>query len=484
MLNESAIVFCNPPISLKKMYGALSSGGAFIPPLNLLALAAQTRRHGYDTKIVDCAVEKYDVRQSADKITSFNAQYIGLTATTLSISTAVQLAQEIKRRSPSSTVMVGGAHVTALPKKTMKDFPVFDIGVYGEGELTIINLLEALNKKQELGSVRGIVFRDSLGGIQITEKQPFIEDLDTLPLPAWDLLEGFATRYAPTTSRMTGLPSIYITSARGCPYQCIFCDRGVLGNRFRGFSAARVVQMFRQAQELFRVKHITVYDEIMAINRERVVNICQELMDAKLGIHWSCDMRADLISRHEDLPQLMAKAGCKNISFGVESGNQEVLGFYKKGESLEEIKKAVALVHKADIATTGFFILGGPTETVRTIKDTISFAASLELDYALPFYFVPFPGSAIYENIVQYGSLNENWDQFSTAVPIFIPQGLTRKKLEQLYFSFTMKFYLKPRRLWQLFYRNLNPRSFVRLLKTGTGLIPLIVNRIWPRRFS
>lgn len=476
MLNESAIVFCNPPISLKRLYGILAGGGAFVPPLNLLSLAAQTRENGYTTTIVDCSAEKLDFEQSVQRLVDSNAKYIGITATTLSINDAARLARKIKDVLPSSVIIIGGVHVTALPVETIRDYVEFDIGVCGEGELTIINLLDALRKNKDLHLVKGIVFRSN-GQIKVTDKQLLINDLDILPLPAWDLLDGFATRYAPTTSRMTGLPSIYINSARGCPYQCIFCDRSVLGNSFRAFSEKRVVQMIQKAKEMYKVKHITIYDENIAINRQRVVNLSRMFLEAQLNVNWSCDMRADFICRNEDIPQLIYKAGCQGVNFGVESGNQRILDFYKKGETLGEIKKAISLVHKAGINTTGFFIIGGPTETAATIKDTISFASSLELDYAVALYFTPFPGSIIYKDIKRYGEFKEDWDQYNSFVPLFLPQGLTQKMLEKFFNNFFVKFYFKPKRINQIFRRNFNIKSLWRLFKTGAEVIPKLIIR-------
>lgn len=480
MLDEAAIVFCNPPLSLRRMYGALASGGAFVPPLNLLSLAAQTRACGYAAGIIDCSAEKLDLDQSAEKITGFKARYIGITATTLSINAAARLADKIKRKSPSARIILGGVHLSALPLETLRDYPAFDIGVYGEGELTIVNLLNALRDKRDIRAVKGIVFRDDAGNVHITEQQPLIEDLDTLPLPAWDLLDGFETKYAPTTSRMTGLPAIYINSSRGCPYQCVFCDRSVLGGRFRGFSEERIAQLFRKAKEMFGARHITVYDENMAISRDRVMNLCTHLINEGLGIHWSCDMRADFIARNEEILSLMHKAGCRSVSFGIESGNQDVLDFYKKGETLDDIRKAVSAVHAAGIMTTGFFILGGPVETAASLNETISFARNLKLDYALPFYFAPFPGSAIYKEIRHYGTFNENWDHCSTSVPLFLPHGMTRKELEQFYFSFIITFYLAPARICRLICRNLNVKSLLRLCMTGMGILPVLLGKIMP----
>lgn len=484
MLDEKSIIFCNPPISLKRLYGILESGGAFAPPLNLLSLAAQTRVHGYTTKIIDCAAEKLDYKISARKIVDFKCKYIGITATTVSINDAVYLAREIKAISREAIVIIGGVHITALPFETMQANPEFDIGVYGEGEITIINVLDALSEKKELAKVKGILFRKQNGEVVKNEKQPLIEDLDSLPLPAWDLLEGFATRYAPTTSRMTALPSIYINSSRGCPYKCVFCDRSVLGNKFREFSPDRMIDMFKRAKEMFKVKNITIYDENMTLSKERLVDLCSKIIKNKLHITWSCDMRADFIVRNLDVLKLMYKSGCRSINFGVESGNQKVLDFYKKGERLEDIDSALQLTHEAGISTTGFFIIGGPTETVETINDTIRFASRLKLDYAVPFYFTPFPGSAIYKDISKFGIYTEDWDQSSSLTPLFIPRDLTKKTLERLYLAFIIKFYFTPKRAIQIISRNMNLRSLARLFTTGIGIIPGLVARFFKLVFT
>ena len=280
---------------------------------------------------------------------------------------------------------------------------------------------------------------------------------------------------------MTGLPSVYINSSRGCPYKCIFCDRSVLGDKFRGFSTSRLITMFKKVKELYNVKNITIYDENMTFNKNRLVSLCNELVKNKLNITWSCDMRADFVARNLDVLELMYQSGCRSINFGIESGNQKVLDFYRKGESLEDIEKAVRFTHEARINTTGFFILGGPTETEGTINDSIRFASRLKLDYAVPFYFTPFPGSVIFKDISKFGAYAEDWDQSSGLAPLFIPHDLTKKTLERLYLLFIIKFYFTPKRIFQLIQRNMNINSLARLFKTGAGIIILQITRISKR---
>jgi len=380
-----------------------------------------------------------------DIIGKENPKYVGISACTLDIFGAANLAEKLKNAKPGIVTILGGPHVTAVPEETMKKFPAVDIGVIGEGEGTIVDLLGAIEKKNDksLSEVEGIIYREN-GNILSTKPRSLISDIDSLPLPAWDLLPDIKKHYfAPPWTMHSGKTATIITS-RGCPFQCIYCDRKVFGNRVRFHSAEYVLNIIKTMHYKYDISHFRISDDNFIANKKRLKDICDLIIKEKLNITWSCLARVDYID--PEVLSIMKKAGCWSIAFGVETGSQKIHDFEKKKVTLEKIEKAVEMTRKAGIRTISFNIIGHPLETVETIKQTIKFNKKIKVDDFKTQFMVPFPGSELYQMAKNYGTFNEDWKAMSVfKEPIFIPHGLTKEELIKWNKKAFWSFYLQPR---------------------------------------
>jgi len=371
---------------------------------------------------------------------------VGMTACTLDIFGASDLAQKLKKEIPEVVTVLGGPHVTAVPVETMERFPDIDIGVIGEGELTIIDLLNSLEKNGMEGilGIEGVAYRDGEGKVVITRRRSFIMELDTLPLPAWDLLPDIRKHYfAPPWTMHSGRTATIITS-RGCAFQCIYCDRKVFGNRMRFHSAGYVMNMLRTMHFKYGIGHFRIADDNFISHKGRLREICNRILEEKLSITWSCLARVDSID--PDSLSLMKKAGCWSVAFGVETGSQKIHEIEKKRVTLEKIAHAVKITREAGIKTISFNIIGHPLETIETIKATISFNKKIKVDDFKTQFMVPFPGTELYQVAEKYGAFDRDWKRMSVfREPIFIPHGLTKEDLIKWNKKAFWSFYLQPR---------------------------------------
>ena len=436
------VFFATPPISMEERYGSLSGAGSRLPSLGILFLAAITRQKGFPTVLTDASALSLTGAELLRQVERERPDVLGLSAATCSIFHAAKFADMAKDRLPSLTVIIGGSHVSATPVETMERFPIFDVAVIGEGEETVIDLLKAMDAKTSLADIPGIVLRDN-GKLVSTERRPFLKNLDQLPNPAWDLLEGFPERYLPAPFKVRRLPAASLVTSRGCPNQCIFCDRSVFGKSCHAFSAEYVVAMIQHLVKRFGIREFSFEDDTFITFKKRLIDICQGIIDLGINISWTCLGRVNVVDR--ETLELMRRAGCWQISFGIESGCQEILGTIHKNVTLEQIQKAVALCRNAGILSKGFFIVGHPGETKSTLTQTLDFALKLPLDDISVTMLTPFPGTEIYARASEFGTFDSDWSKMNLLNTVFIPHGLTREDLEQSQRNMLRKFYLRPR---------------------------------------
>jgi len=469
------IVFISPPITAKEMYGDLALGGSSEALMGLCYLAAVTRANRSPTKIVDAPALKINIDQTVETALMEKPKYIGITAVSLAIHNASAIAEKIKNQDPSIITILGGAHLTAVPEETMEKFPQFDIGVIGEGERTIIELLKSLEMGDELKQIKGLIFRNN-GQLIRTERRPYIKNLDTLPMPAWDLLPGISKYYKPTSYGINRLPSFSLVTSRGCVHRCTFCDRSMFGNRFRTHSPEYILKMIKDLYFNYGIKDVRINDDEFMLSEKHLLKVCKLLQRENLDLTWSCLGRVDDVS--EDVLREMKKAGCWQIRFGIESGSQKILDVIKKDIALEQVERAIKLARKTGIKTIGFFMMGLPLETEKTLKETIDFASRLPLDNFKINFFAPFPGSELYKEIDRYGVASKDWKDLHMHVkPTFIPHGLTEETLIKYNKLAFRKFYLRPRTIVSHIRRIKNFSSFFSLLRGGIALMKYLLKR-------
>jgi anaerobic magnesium-protoporphyrin IX monomethyl ester cyclase len=463
------IVFVFPPLTPFEIWGNLAAGGGLEPPLGLAYLAAMTRKHGYETQIVDAAALKLNLKSAVQAVLSESPDYVGISAVTMAIFNAADLAHAIKKARPDVFIILGGAHITAAPEDTMNMFSGFDVGVIGEGEKTIVELLEALDSKNDLAKVDGLIVRTN-NGPKRSNRRAFIRKLDELPMPAWDLFPDIGKHYSPPAHSLDRKMSTSIITSRGCSGKCIFCDRSIFGNFVRAHSPDYTANVVRHLYYTYGIRGLRFDDDNLMLFRKNLEAICHHIIREKLDVLWSCMARVDFVD--PEILELMYQAGCRQIRYGIESGSPEVLKIIKKQIKLDQIKNAVKWTRRAGIRTMGYFMIGHPGETKDTIRQTIDFAKRIDLDEFKINFFTPLPGTEIYREAYRYGHLSTNLRDFHFhRTPSFIPFGLTEKDLIRDKKTAFREFYLRPRIILRHITRI---RNLAQLMSLAKGTISLV----------
>lgn len=436
------VFFATPPLSFEKRYGSFAGGGSNVPSLGILMLAAAAREAGCACTVVEASALALTETELLDRLRAAGPDILCLSSTTLAIFNAAAFAAAAKQLFPALTVIIGGPHATAAPTETMERFPAFDFAVVGEGERTLVELLRALKADASPTAVPGLVCREG-GSLRDTGRRPFIADLDSLPDPAWDLLEGFPERYLPAPFKVRRLPAATLVTSRGCPNTCIFCDRSVFGSSCHTYSAGRVVGQIVELHRRYGIREFSFEDDTFVTFKGRLKEICERLIELRLDISWTCLGRVNHVTA-ENLA-LMRRAGCWQISYGIESGNQDILALINKRVTLDQVRRAVGLTRQAGIRSKGFFILGHPGETRETLRDTVDFALNLPLDDISVCLMTPFPGTELYARAAEFGDYDPDWGNMNLLNVVFVPHGLTAEDLDAAQKELIRRFYFRPR---------------------------------------
>ena len=465
------IVFTRTLLTQEQMYGDLAGIGASEPSLGLCYLSAQVREKGFRVKIIDALAEGLTNEKLADQILQMNPKYVGISSVTISIYDAASVAEIVKEKNSNIKIIVGGAHMTAVPFETMEQFPQIDIGVIGEGEVTIVELMKALDNNTKLDNVSGIVFRNN-GRLKVTGQREFINDLDLLPMPAWDLLPPMSFYSPPAWSLNKSNAGLLVTS-RGCANNCTFCDRSAFGRRYRSHSAGYVMKMIRHLYDNYNIRHFRINDDNFILFKKRLYEICDILIKNGPKISWSCFARVDGVN--PELLKLMKQAGCWQISYGVETACQEIHNIEKKNITIEQIEKAIIWTHRAGIKTIAFCMIGHPLETTQTIRKTINFVKRLPLDDFKMMYITPYPGTELYRDAEKYGTINRDWRMLNSyQEPPFVPYGLTKEQIVVYRNKAFKEFYLQPRIILSYLLYIRNRKQLTAIIKGVLSLLKLV----------
>lgn len=466
------LVLCSAPVSLQERYGSLAGAGSTEPSFGLVCLAAAARQAGAEVHIVEASSEGLSVERAAAEIRRHDPHIVGLSATTSGIVAAGSLADALKASGSQALILIGGCHATALPEQTLDEFRSLDQVVIGEGEATLAAIIKAVGEAHSLPpELIGTAERRD-GRPHRNAPRPLIENLDELPLPAWSLLRGFPRAYHPSPARIRRWPCASVVLTRGCPNVCTFCDRSVFGRRCRSYSPAYAVRLIRDLHDHHGVKEILIEDDTFVIVKDHVREFCERLIAECVDVSWSCLGRADRAD--QDLLTLMKRAGCWHISYGIESGDPQILKSVHKNLNMEQVRLAIEWSRSAGLRTKGFFIVGFPGETHESLEATRRVALSLPLHDISVMRMTPFPGSELYETASTLGTLNRNWKQMNTLTSVFIPRGLSQADLDGAHVGLLRSFYRRPSVLWdQTLHALSHPRLLYHALKGLASLVRL-----------
>lgn len=418
------------------------------PPMGLATIAAVLERGGYQVTVVDANA----LRIEPENLISYvvGADVVGLTAMTPTINAALDIARCLKQFNPALTIILGGAHATLLPEETLTSAPEIDVIVRGEGEETIIELLQTLEHEQPLHDIQGITYRKD-GTVVSNSERPTNVDLYSLPFLAYHLLPW--QRYKPHPPHGRALPFAAIITSRGCPYRCAYCSKPIFGNKFRAQSPERVIEEVAYYQSKFGIKEIAFYDDVFTLNKKRAYAIADSIMQKGLKIHWTCETRVNLVDK--ELLHHMKQAGCYAIAYGIESASQEILDAIHKDITLEQVEEAIRITQEVGLQIVGYFMIGSPGETPETIIKTINFAKKLKLDFAQFAITTPFPGTELYNLYLKGKEGKIPWQNFvydqagKSITPVFKTNSLSRTELQYWVRRAYKEFYLRPSYIWQ-----------------------------------
>jgi radical SAM superfamily enzyme YgiQ (UPF0313 family) len=445
-----------------------------MPPLGLASIAAFLDRRGLQAEIVDCYADPASAdRLIVERLRALRPGFIGFSCTTSSFLDGVRIAELAKAELPGIRSVFGGAHVSALKERVLADYPAVDFVIAGEGEETLAELME-----QEGAAVPGVVLRTG-SAIRFNGYRSQGLELDTLPFPAYEKLAGYPQAYQLPIFNYPKAPNSSCISSRGCPYTCSYCDRSVFRRSFRWNSAGYLYEHLKYLRERFGIRHVNFYDDQFTFQRKRVEEFCRLMIDAPLGMTYNCAVRAEHIDF--ELLRLMKTAGCWMVSLGIETGDPELLAKHRQNPDLDMLAEKIRLIKRAGIRTKGLLMMGLPGENEASIRRSMDYVFSLPIDDFNLAKFTPFPGTPIYENVHELGTFEEDWEKMDCMHFQFVPHGMTRERLEELFTLFYKSHFQRPRVLlgyaamlwkspdsWRRFAGNLG--SFLRFARSSRRL--------------
>ena len=376
--------------------------------LGLGYIAAVLIEKGYEVKVVDCnnfpvrlskgasmnlgSLTHEDWRIKVGKGLDWQPQAIGVSINSFTQDNAYEVTRFCRSKMGDNAIYIaGGPHVSVFKKEFMeKNRNLFDFGIIGEGEETIIDLLSNYDNP---ASVKGIVYYDLVGGKAVqTEERPVITNLDTLPFPNLEVFD--------TVSVAERLYNYQLSSSRGCPYKCVFCSQ-ILSRKWRARTPEHVIAEIKLALEKYKIQSITFWDDNFTLDINRAKRICDLMMKENLNLEYSlAGVRADRLD--DELLRKLKESGCTSVSIGIEEGDEEVFKYVGKGESLEDIRKAVHMLQKHEIPISSYMITGLINSNYESFLRSLKYVESLKISAHWNIAF-PLPLTPLYDWVQKNG---------------------------------------------------------------------------------
>ena len=431
------------------------------PCLGLLYVAAVLRRtSGINVRIIDCNAEGVGIDSLGELIKNESPDLVGFSVLTFNLLNCIDVANLIRKVSPRTKICFGGWHATLYPEETVK-LECVDFIVTGEGEYTFPELVEYCRKKapspEGLQYIKGIGYRSSLGEARINPAREVVRNLDSLPFPAYDLID--VGKYSNLLACAEN--SISIMTSRGCPHKCIFCDLRATPYRFR--SPQNILEEIRHWVDN-GVKEFFIQDDNFTINRKRTVEFCQLLISSGLRIKYKISSRVDYLD--DELLGYLKRSGCYRIYFGVESGSQKVLDYLEKGITVDQIQAVFKAARKHGIDRCAYIMIGTPVESRKDIQTTMALIKEIRPEHLHCSICTAMPETHFYKKLLSSGQIQRDyWREFA-ATPDpgfrtpFCSQLIKDEELRILQNSIQKNFYMNAGVIFREILRTTSPKQF------------------------
>jgi len=427
-------------------------------PLGLMYIAAMLDKAGYKTEILDAFMsdgsflkkdETINVGMPFERIKqeiySRKPDVVGIAGPfTCQIENSVKVSSLAKQVDPGILTVVGGPHVTTVPKEFLEEAKSVDIAVMGEGEYTMLEIAQYVEGKKQLSEILGVAYRKD-GEVKINSPRPFIKNLDELPYPAYDLVD--MERYLSPERigyRSFRNRAISMITSRGCPFNCCFCSVHLhMGREFRAHSPRYVLNHIQYVVEKFNVKNIFFEDDNLTLDLSRFEAVCDGLIEKKIKIGWETPngVRADCLSLN--LLEKMKKSGCQSVFFGVESGDQQILNnVICKSLDLNRVVEVAKICRDIGLKTGAFYIIGFPGEKKENMLKTVDFALKLKRDFDVGmhlFFATPSYGTRLHDECKAKGYIQGDlsWNSFAEArqpkgMPLISTEEFTSREVKEI----------------------------------------------------
>lgn len=452
------VILINPPNSFPDddAVSQKKRGYALYPPMGILYIASALEETGLKAEVIDVVASGKSMADILKFIDLKKPPMVGISATSAQLRGSLQLATKIKEQFKEKLCIgIGGPHVSADPA-FIERFDVFDFALIGEGEKTFPELVKATKEGEY---VEGVYHGER------------VEELDFITSPNRHLINSDDYYIEPY-----GKHFITVHTARGCPFNCSFCSNPVGGHHTRFRSPQNVVDEIAHYIKASNIKYILFTDDTFTLNMERAARICEELLQRNIKLSWSCETRAELVDK--ELLELMRRAGCREISFGVESGNEKLREkILRKKISDTNLLTAFAECHRLGIDAHAFCMLGFPGETGENMLETLDFISKIKPDILGLHLTVLFPGSSLYKQAIEEGKIPEDiWDKYARgelkSQPVYVPDGFPIQTMEAMQKHIYWRYYYRPSYLTRRFLKDITSFSrFKQDLRLGIGLL-------------
>lgn len=415
-----------------------------MPSLGLGYLASIAREEGHDVEILNCMKEKMKPEDLAKFLGNKRYDLIGFQVFSYDLYFVKKYLQIIKELSPDTITVAGGAHPSGDPEGTLDYLSELDYAFKGEAEIGFREFLKNIGNKKSLFTTPGLIYRTDKR--IIVNPMKVVEDLDSLPMPAWDIIKPETYPEAPHGAFTRNFPTAPIIITRGCPFTCTFCaGKSITGFKMRARSIDNVMEELRYLKKR-GIKEFHIEDENFTARKDLVMEFCDRLLKENIGMSWSLPAGVRIDTLEREMLVMMEKAGCYSMALGIEFGTQRMMDITKKRLKIETIREKLELFRGLNIKKTGFFLFAVPGETIEEMKETIRFALSLPIERAQFNNFMPLPGSELWESLKKQGRLdNIDWSKFFVHDVAWTDEGIKASDIKRLQRLAYIRFYMRPK---------------------------------------